>query len=499
MDSEPTFLNTRTDFLVTTSDLEKNLSSLDNDAESLCDFGLTLNQAKVYLAALQLGLASVGRISTESRIRREDIYRILPNLEKLGLIEKPLGAPVKIKARSFDQALSTLIRNQRTKLSKMKVRKEELLKKYRKTRKEPDQPERESQFALLLERELILDKMMLMVKKAAERVDIVSTSENFFQYLPSFSRILQRTIDKGVKLQVRAIIDLERSKDSIRRIQEEEKVIPSGAPVRIRYSYDSLNPLVIIDSKEVLMGTSSTQAFGVGEHPYLWSTNKTLASLLQRSFEEQWHLSVGPTAIVAESVPDKIKTFARQLRPMDHVIFVYDNQETRNEVLFNYVEAGLESGDAVVYVASEDNPNEIKKDMKRFGIDVARHEKNGALRILNYDEIYLVAGRFNSSAITDRWKTIYDQAVSKGFKRLRAIGEMGCFFKHNLLSELTEYEQTVHRALEPPIIGICVYKSDMFNKAQDPVNFYNELVRVHRIVLYAGTDKAIRKYEIRNT
>ena len=54
----------------------------------LSDFGLTHNQAKVYLAIAQLGLASVSQASKASNVRREDVYRIMPKLEKMGLIEK---------------------------------------------------------------------------------------------------------------------------------------------------------------------------------------------------------------------------------------------------------------------------------------------------------------------------------------------------------------------------------------------------------------------------
>ena len=474
--------------------------TLDKDAEMLCDFGLTLNQAKVYLAALQLGLACVGKISKESKIRREDVYRTLPTLEKLGLIEKTLGTPTRVKARPLEKALSVLMNSQRTKLSRLKTEKEELLKKHQKTWKEPNlAEEEENQFVLLSERELILSKIMLMMKKATEQVDIISTSENFFQYLPSYARPLKKTINKGVKVQVRVILDMERSKDSIGRIQEKVKAIPSGAPVQIEYSYDSLNPLVIVDGKEVLMGTYVKQVFGVGESPYLWSTNQTLAGLLQKSFEEQWHHSVSPNGIVTKLVTDKAKTLVEQLRPMDHVMFLYETQEAKHNVLFNYIEAGLKNREISAYVASEENPDQIRDAMKRFGIDVERHEDKGALRIFSYDEIYIVDGKFSFSATTDRWKSLFDEAQSKGFKGLRVAGEMGCFFKHNLLNELAEYEQALHRVFELPMIGICAYKTDMFTQAKNPVSLYNELIRDHRMVLFASIDNRIRKYEFRSS
>ena len=60
--------------------------SLDENATILSDFGLTHNQAKVYIAVVQLGIASVSQVSKISKVRREGIYKTLPKLEKMGSI-----------------------------------------------------------------------------------------------------------------------------------------------------------------------------------------------------------------------------------------------------------------------------------------------------------------------------------------------------------------------------------------------------------------------------
>lgn len=81
------------------------MSPVEKAAEMLSDFGLTRNQAKVYIATAQLGLSSVGQISKLSKVRREDVYRVLPKLEKKGLIEKLLGTPTKIRATPIKKPL----------------------------------------------------------------------------------------------------------------------------------------------------------------------------------------------------------------------------------------------------------------------------------------------------------------------------------------------------------------------------------------------------------
>ncbi|MDH5462470.1 MAG: helix-turn-helix domain-containing protein, partial [Candidatus Bathyarchaeota archaeon] len=84
--------------------------SLDENAEMLSDFGLTHNQAKVYLTIAKLGVATVSQVSKVSKVRREDVYRILPNLEKTGLIERILDKPTRLRAIPVEDALALMIR-----------------------------------------------------------------------------------------------------------------------------------------------------------------------------------------------------------------------------------------------------------------------------------------------------------------------------------------------------------------------------------------------------
>jgi sugar-specific transcriptional regulator TrmB len=51
-------------------------------AQKLNDFGLSINQAKVYLSVARLKVASVSDISRETQLYRQDIYKIMPVLSK---------------------------------------------------------------------------------------------------------------------------------------------------------------------------------------------------------------------------------------------------------------------------------------------------------------------------------------------------------------------------------------------------------------------------------
>lgn len=86
---------------------------IDDLAESLARFGITHNQAKVYLATLRLGETPIEPISKLSHVRREDVYRALPRLYQLGIIRHLLGTPLRVSAVPLREATKILLQEKR--------------------------------------------------------------------------------------------------------------------------------------------------------------------------------------------------------------------------------------------------------------------------------------------------------------------------------------------------------------------------------------------------
>jgi sugar-specific transcriptional regulator TrmB len=470
------------------------LMPLDRDAQMLCDFGLTINQAKVYLAIVHLGIAPVGKVSKLSKVRREDIYRILPRLEETGLVEKILGTPTKIRAIPLDDALTVLIRREKDsaekKVSELTAKKDDLLKHLKSNNRRIRLEEKETQFALLSARDAVISKTVTILKKAEKEIDLITSAEEFYHLLPLFAEQLEKALKRHLK--VRLILEVSGHEESPKSI---ERYLSAGAYLDVRYAYHHLSHYLIADHRQVLMATSPEPP--IGEHPYLWTDNKNFAGLMQENFEQVWHSGVNSKVMETDSVSEKATRFVEKLETSDHVIFVYQSTEAKHDILFNYIKVGLEKGDAGIYVASDENPSEIRNAMKEFGISVEKYEKAGALRILDWQEVYIIDGKFEIPATMSIWNKHYNEAVAKGFKGLRVTGEMACFFKHQLLPELVEYEMALHRILDLPIIAICAYNADDLTKAFNPINLYNELVKAHGTVLFAGMDNKMGKIEIR--
>jgi sugar-specific transcriptional regulator TrmB len=470
------------------------LLPIDKDVEMLCEFGLTPNQARVYLAICQLGIDSVGKVSRVSRVRREDVYRILPKLEKMGLIEKILGTPAKIRATPLEEALSLLIKHEKDthdqKLTTLITKKDELLNHFKEKRKLTVEEE-DTEFSLISGREAILSKATNILKHVNNEIDMIASRRKLFGLLTALALPFKQAIKRGAKMRI--ITELPEEEDPLPRLIEEN--LSPGASVKLKYAETLPSHFIIFDNREMMISTTTHGA--MAEYPALWTNNGPLIEPLQKTFEDMWHSSMNWSNFKAESETERLKRFITQLKPTDHVIFVYETQESKYDVLFNYIRHGLENGEAAVYVCSEATPAQIKTAMKLFGIDVEKYEKANALNVLHYKEFYIIDGKFSIENTLSLWNKYYQEALAKGFKGLRVTGEMACFFEHNLVKDLLEYEKSLHKVLSIPIVAICSYRSDKLKSVDDPIALYRELTKAHGAVLYEGTDQTLGRMVIR--
>jgi hypothetical protein len=69
----------------------------------------------------------------------------------------------------------------------------------------------------------------------------------------------------------------------------------------------------------------------------------------------------------------EILDFVKTMQVKDHAILFYSDRKDKRDVLFTYLKAGLDTGEAAVYVASEESPDKIRQAMKvRLGLRTVR-------------------------------------------------------------------------------------------------------------------------------
>ncbi len=87
--------------------------------EYLIQTGLNEKEAKIYLASLELGPASIQTISKKSGIKRGTVYEILKNLKRLGLFTETLKGKRKLIVPAEPENLKRNIKEKERKLAEI--------------------------------------------------------------------------------------------------------------------------------------------------------------------------------------------------------------------------------------------------------------------------------------------------------------------------------------------------------------------------------------------
>jgi sugar-specific transcriptional regulator TrmB len=271
------------------------------------NFGFTVNQAKVYLSIVQSGATHVGRISKNTQLHRQDIYKLLPKLEKMGLITKTIDKPFMIEAIPVEKALDSLVSSERKKAQERISHLENNLKDVVNELQEQPHIKEETRFTLLTTDESIKNRGRLSFKKIKKECLLVTSIKHIHSPSMRYFRDFLQTI-ANKKAKTRLIIVTSDDNDSVN--QTLEKL----APITGQFSAKSINKTIcknyqIIDNKEVWIVTE--QKTETGYPCILWTNDQNIIDVYKENFKKAWNrarstialgLSVSAFAWVAVSL-----------------------------------------------------------------------------------------------------------------------------------------------------------------------------------------------------
>ena len=192
---------------------------------------------------------------------------------------------------------------------------------------------------------------------------------------------------------------------------------------------------------------------------------------------------------------EAVVNLVRQLKPTDHVVMFYEYPEDKYRVLFEYLKAGLDSQEAVAYVAGVDEtPSQVRMLLEKRGVDVDACEAKGMLQVMSYRDWYLVDGEFNVQRTITLWAGLLSDALAEGFKGLRVAGDVTWFFECGMKDELLEYENRLHRVLDVPLTAICAYSLPVLME-QNEAQLVVDLIKAHNNVIFLGAQAGLVKAE----
>lgn len=211
----------------------------------------------------------------------------MPTLERLGLLQRISDKPMKIRAVPVEEGFSILIKNWIDETSKKEMelsgRRNEFLRHFRAYQKSAVTKTEETHYALLLERDKVINRLVTMLRNAEKEVVTVTSPQEIVDVLPVLASASQRAV-RDLKLRIRVILD----EPTIEKLllKNVENYFP-GLRLEIRCGGRSLSHYLIADYRTVLMATSPQPS--IGKLPYLWTDTVDFAEMLQKNFEELWN------------------------------------------------------------------------------------------------------------------------------------------------------------------------------------------------------------------
>lgn len=182
--------------------------------------------------------------------------------------------------------------------------------------------------------------------------------------------------------------------------------------------------------------------------------------------------------------------YVRNLKVGSHSIFFYRTPSEKHEVVFNFLQAGLENGEGAIYISSQETSKLIRRRMKDFGFNVKVLERDGVLRIFDYDGWYLVDGKFKASRTMMLGQLVLEKAMESGLKGVRGCGEAACFFDHHKERELVDYELAIGKGIDLPVSVLCAYDVNQA-KSLEGILFFN-LIKAHGPVITHSFAREVR-------
>ena len=258
--------------------------SEDQKVQTLKRLGLTSVQARVYLALVQSGILIARQISRISKVARQDIYRVLWALEKLGLVEKVITKPFSFKAIPIQECVSTLMERRIKEMSELRSKSRELIKCVTENQRKTIFPEKETQF-ILIPKEAMVHERRKSIETSQNSIDIITTCKRFVQSIFKYGADYRRALKRGVK--IRYIVGKPEGESQLIGVIETLKFVKKYPLFKVKYFRDPIpTVLALVDKKKLFIFIVPTQE--LEESDALFSTNPSLIKLSEHCFEMMW-------------------------------------------------------------------------------------------------------------------------------------------------------------------------------------------------------------------
>lgn len=254
----------------------------EEEIQVLNYFGLTCSQAKLYLAMGDKKFSTAREVQKKSEVPRQEIYRLLLELEELGLVEKTIGRPANFRAIPVENGISFLLKEKIHETVQMQKKAEKIIEKHQNQYNDKIVENIMPQFVLISKKEASILRRREEIDKAQKSIEFITSWKRFPLTISTFGDNAIKALKRNVNMRV----ILEKPED-INQIPNLVQKLYEFPNYELRYIDGAPSAVIgIFDNKRAMLKTSSSVQ--LAEKPSLWTSNKCLVSVLSEYFEYVW-------------------------------------------------------------------------------------------------------------------------------------------------------------------------------------------------------------------
>jgi len=170
------------------------------------------------------------------------------------------------------------------------------------------------------------------------------------------------------------------------------------------------------------------------------------------------------TVLKTFAPPLPLKAMLQDLKPHDHICLIYESHNEWKRTVIPFIAIGLKNKEKCIYIGNAHTDKEVRKQLKKEGIDAKKAEASGQLAILDERETYIKKGSFDPDRMIKFLIRETNKALKEGYTAFRVTGEM-TWNGHSGSKRLLEYESKLNRDffLKYPCLGLCLYDRGKFD------------------------------------
>ena len=256
----------------------KHKITLEKINSELINFGLTKNQAKVFIYLGKYGAKTASDISKALQLPRTETYHLVNSLQSLGLVMAELSHPTKYTAMEMRTAITTLVKQEQERIDTLSTKEESLSEMWKQIpffAVETDESKTEK-MQLLHGSGPITNKIKEMVMSSTESIRVLGSMADILRmhYADIFDFTKESSSDLEIIISPTSqmpefLSDLDQNKIRMCNLKTENKCF------------------VINDSKEVLIfmrnaNHATRQTFA------WWSDSETLVDMMSTLYDLSW-------------------------------------------------------------------------------------------------------------------------------------------------------------------------------------------------------------------